>query len=207
MVSLHSFNSPESTLNPNRYPLLYAAYGANTNFAAMRQRCPTAVYVGNVEIFDYRLVFRSVADVIPKKDAVVVCALWEIQAADEAALDRFESYPNFYGKRYADLRWKKRDRQMMFYIMNGPRRDRHEPPISYEQTLRQGYRDCRMPEDQLDAAISDARDSSRRELRYRGKWLDEDARRARREVAMSKWREGSSTYDWIDGVDSITGGN
>jgi hypothetical protein len=187
-----------------RYPLLYAAYGANTNFAAMRVRCPTAVYVGNVEILDYRLVFRSVADVIPKKDAVVVCAMWQIQEADERALDRFESFPNFYGKRYATMRWKGRERDVMFYIMNGNRGDRHEPPVSYEQTLRQGYRDCNLPEEQLDAAIKDARCSGRRELRYSGKWLDEDARRAKRELAMAKWREGS-THDWIDGIDLLGG--
>jgi gamma-glutamylcyclotransferase (GGCT)/AIG2-like uncharacterized protein YtfP len=180
----------------SEYPILYAAYGANTNLEHMAHRCPTARYVGNIEILDYRLVFRSVADVIPRKGATVFCALWEIQESDERSLDRFEGFPHYYGKRYAEMKYRGKTRRVMFYIINGNRGDRHEPPKSYETTLRDGYRACNLPEAQIDAAIQDARGSQRRELRYSGKWLDEDARRAKREISMSKWREGC-TYDWI----------
>lgn len=156
----------------NRYPLLYLGYGANTNRDHMKRRCPTAVYLGNAELLDYRLVFRSVADVIPVKGQMVVCAMWAIQQPDERALDMFEGYPNFYRKDYATIKYRGRERTAMFYIMNGPRKDRYEPSQGYEHTLREGYRQCGMPADQIDAAIFDALKSQRRKLQYRGKWLD-----------------------------------
>lgn len=189
-------------------PILYAAYGANTNREHMKHRCPTAVYLGNVEIFDYRLVFRSVADVIPHKGASVVCALWDIYQRDEEALDVFEGFPNHYTKRFAMMRGRGKPRDVMFYIINGNRADRHEPPESYEMTLRKGYRQCGIAEDQINSAIADARNSYRRELRYRGKWsrAQSDAPRdvyvprvpfANANRALRDW-DRNGTFDWID---------
>jgi gamma-glutamylcyclotransferase (GGCT)/AIG2-like uncharacterized protein YtfP len=155
----------------SRYPLLYLGYGANTNRGAMRHRCPTAVYVGNARLLDFRLIFRSVADVIPDRGRSVVCSAWEIQRDDEAALDRFEGFPSHYGKQYADIVIRGVKWRAMFYVMAGNRSDRHEPPSGYEHTLRVGYRECGMPEAQIDEAIRDSLGSRKRELRYNGGWL------------------------------------
>jgi len=157
-----------------KYPILYGAYGANTNFAHMAQRCPTARYVGNMIVEDMALVFRGVADVVPRKGARVYCALWRIMPSDERALDAFEGYPNHYAKMYVDLLHKGKTKDVMLYVMAGNRRDRHEPPKSYESTLRVGYEDCKMPTSQIDDAVLEACESAKRELRYKGKWYRED---------------------------------
>lgn len=188
-----------------KYPILYAAYGANTNREHMAHRCPTAVYLGNVEIYDYRLVFRSVADVIPHRGASTICALWNICLRDEQALDVFEGFPHHYTKRFATMRGRGKPQDVMFYIINGNRSDRHEPPASYEMTLRQGYRQCGMDEDQINAAITDARNSYRRELRYKGKWSRSQSSDVREVYAPREVRapiapgwDQAGTFDWID---------
>jgi len=99
------------------YPILYAAYGANTNREHMRTRCPTATYVGNCTLHDFALVFRGVADVIDARGEETVCALWEIQPKDERALDTFEGFPFHYTKRYARIQYRGQSRLVMFYVM------------------------------------------------------------------------------------------
>lgn len=168
-------------MSKKTYPLLYAAYGANTNRAHMARRCPTGRYVGNAVIEGYRLIFRSVADVIPVAGQSTVVAMWEIMPADERALDQFEGYPSYYTKHYARIRFRGKNRLMMFYIMTGNRHDRHEPPYGYEHTLREGYAQCGMDPTQIDAAIRDARNSERRQQRYSGSWLSPAERKAKQE--------------------------
>jgi gamma-glutamylcyclotransferase (GGCT)/AIG2-like uncharacterized protein YtfP len=156
------------------YPILYAAYGANTNRAHMATRCPTAVYVGNIILHDYKLAFRGVADVVPAKGRGVECALWEIYENDEASLDRFEGYPHHYTKHYAKMQYRGKSRTIMFYVMAGKRHDVHEPPYSYERTLREGYEACGLRGAQIDEAIREC-DSHKRRKTYFGKWVRQDA--------------------------------
>ena len=162
-------------MNQN-YPILYGAYGANTNRRHMRTRCPTAKYVGNCVLHDFALVFRGVADVIDVPHSEVICALWEIMPADERALDTFEGYPSHYTKRYARIQYRGESRLVMLYVMAGDRIDVHEPPHSYEDTLREGYRACGMPTRQIDRAVRDAKRSNDRLKTYRGAWVKKDAK-------------------------------
>ena len=180
------------------YPILYAAYGANTNRTHMATRCPTATYVGNCTLHDYSLIFRGVADVIETPRAEVVCAMWEIMPADERALDRFEGFPTHYTKRYARIQFRGKSQLVMFYIMAGDRTDVHEPPRSYEQTLREGYRACGMPGAQIDAAIRDAKQSNSREKRYRGAWVRKDQEQAKpRQGALWSADEYTGYPEWM----------
>ena len=162
-------------MQPNQtYPILYAAYGANTNLEHMKLRCPTGKYVGNCTLHEFALAFRGVADVIDSPRMGVVCALWEIMPADERALDQFEGFPRHYTKRYARIQYRGESRLVMFYVMAGVRNDFYEPPKSYENTLRAGYRACGMPTKQIDRAIKAAIRSSDRMKTYRGSWVQKD---------------------------------
>ena len=71
---------------------LYLAYGSNLNKAQMSQRCPTAKAVGAAMIYGYELVFRGVADIAKSKDPnmYIPVGIWEIEPADEFALDQYE---------------------------------------------------------------------------------------------------------------------
>ena len=157
------------------YPILYAAYGANTNRAHMKNRCPLAKYVGNCTLHDHAMVFRGVADVVYRPGRETKCALWEIMPSDEQALDRFEGYPFNYTKRFATIQYKGERRRVMFYIMTGTRADQYEPPQSYENTLREGYKQCGgIPQKQITSAIDAAKRSTSRQKTYRGSWVQKD---------------------------------
>ena len=103
---------------------LYLAYGANTHFDAMDMRCPKARYICNITVNHHQLVFRGVADVAPKRGARVECALWLITPQDEAALDRFEGFPNLYVKKYITTHILGRRHRVMLYVMRNQHADR-----------------------------------------------------------------------------------
>ena len=86
----------------------YIAYGSNLNLEQMAFRCPTAKVVGKSELKDYELLFRggrrgAVATVEPKAGSTVPILVWEIQKKDEASLDLYEGYPNFYDKQMLEI--------------------------------------------------------------------------------------------------------
>ena len=43
--------------------MFYFAYGANLNLQNMRYRCPNAKVVGHLNLPEYQLVFKGVADI------------------------------------------------------------------------------------------------------------------------------------------------
>ena len=138
--------------------MLYLAYGANTNRAAMAYRCPGAEFVGLADLPGYELVFRGVADLRPAPDQAVQVALWDITEADLAALDRFEGYPRLYTRRQVpftplSLRQPISGTRAWVYTMTpGPAL---APPVPYYlDALQEGYRDCDLPGQQLTAALA-----------------------------------------------------
>lgn len=137
----------------------YLAYGANTNFTNMAERCPGAQYICNVTLNHFRMVFRGVADLVPSRGSKVICALWVITPENEAALDRFEGFPRTYVKRYVTMRLNGVRHRVMFYVMRAQRGE-CEPSEKYEACLREGYADCGMPIAQIDNAIRRAAVSS-----------------------------------------------
>ena len=128
----------------------YLAYGSNLNIDQMAWRCPDAVPLGTAEIPDYRLLFRgsktgSYLTIEPKEGAKVPVAVWEVSTADEAKLDRYEGYPNFYYKTEMEITYKglrsgrKRKRTAFVYIMHEDR-PLGEPSLYYVRTCAEGYR-------------------------------------------------------------------
>jgi gamma-glutamylcyclotransferase (GGCT)/AIG2-like uncharacterized protein YtfP len=174
---------------------LYLAYGANTHRGQMKHRCPEAKYVGNATLLDHRLVFRGVADVVRSKGSKVECALWAITRLDEQNLDAFEGVSTgFYVKRYVDLKLNGKMKPALIYVMSGLRADEHEPPESYEVTLRQGYAACKLPAKQIDDAIRNAHRSGNRRP-YRGRWR----------VGPAEPMPASYTSRWLSGPSTDTG--
>jgi gamma-glutamylcyclotransferase (GGCT)/AIG2-like uncharacterized protein YtfP len=150
---------------------LYLAYGANTAHNDMAYRCPGAEWVGNCELFDFALVFRGVADVVPRKGATMECAVWRINDDNEAALDRFEGVAHgLYWKDYVELEWGDTTERALIYRMARHRRDRCPPPPSYRATLERGYKECGMPLQQIVDAVKESHRDDRPRIEYRGKW-------------------------------------
>lgn len=82
----------------------YFAYGSNLSREQMRDRCPTARLVGPAVLAGHRIGFSrysamwkgGVADVIDEPGHEVWGLLYELEADDLAALDRYEGYPDMY---------------------------------------------------------------------------------------------------------------
>lgn len=69
----------------------------------MKNRCPTAKAVGTAVLQNHSLTFRGSGSgyylsIDPKIGGKVPVGVWEVTAADEAALDHYEGYPRFYSK-------------------------------------------------------------------------------------------------------------
>ena len=71
---------------------LYFAYGSNMDAAAMAARCPDSRPLGRARLDRHRfLVMRSgYASVLADPARTVWGLLWDLAAADEPALDRYE---------------------------------------------------------------------------------------------------------------------
>ena len=129
--------------------MLYLAYGMNTNIDQMAGRCPGSISIGRVDIPDYRLVFRGVADIEEHPGSVLQTVLWDITPACEAALDILEGYPTFYDKKYIHVEINGKFYKAMIYQMVGDRLDYSTPSSYYQNMLEEGYQDHGLTLDQI----------------------------------------------------------
>lgn len=140
----------------------YWAYGSNLNVRSMQRRCPSARKFGKLIVDDCQLIFRGVADVIYKSGSSVQGGLWRITSRCEAALDGYEGFPHFYGKKYLKIRTKSdgKEHRVLYYYM---KRGGIMPPSTYYlDTIAQGYKDFGLDLNCLDEAV-------------RRSWTDKDA--------------------------------
>lgn len=77
----------------------------------MRRRCPTATILATADLKGYELLFKgsltgSYLTIEKNESGIVPVAIWEVNPADELALDRYEGYPNFYYKQNIKLTCK-----------------------------------------------------------------------------------------------------
>jgi hypothetical protein len=80
--------------------MLYFAYGSNMNWQQIRDRCPSARYVGNATLPDHRLAFTrksvdrgcGVADAIPTEGCHLWGVVYEISDLDVGRLDASEGF-------------------------------------------------------------------------------------------------------------------
>lgn len=142
---------------------LYIAYGSNLNRRQMADRCPTARVLGASEMKDFRLLFRgaptgAVATVEPYKGGSVPVLVWEVTAADEAALDRYEGWPYLYRKESVQLKLNGKPIKAFVYIMNEGR-ELGQPSNYYYSVILEGYKDAGFQADILRQAAADSVDT------------------------------------------------
>ena len=149
---------------------LYVAYGSNLHIEQMAHRCPTAKVVGASSLKGRRLLFRgghggAVATVEAYKGGSVPVLAWEITAADEAALDRYEGFPYFYRKEKVKIEIDGKRRTAMVYIMNsegrgGEYRPLNQPGVGYYTTILDGYKSAGFDVEILRQATKDSMEES-----------------------------------------------
>lgn len=137
---------------------LYVAYGSNLHLEQMAYRCPDAKVFGTGVLKNYSLTFwgnargNGVATVLPEAGADVPVALWEISAADEKNLDRYEGFPYLYRKENIDVLMA--DGSIvtgMVYLMNHGQPT--YPSDYYYNVIASGYKSFGFDTDFLEAAV------------------------------------------------------
>ena len=118
----------------------YFAYGSNMNISHTQQRCPGITRIGTFQLKGFRLVFNYHADIIPDAGCTVHGGLWQITPDHESALDKYEGYPEYYGKYYY------RD-NIMFYRMKEASGNLEPPALWYLKVVIQGYKDFGLAQD------------------------------------------------------------
>lgn len=139
-------------------PYLYGAYGSNLNFRQMSYRCPRARPVGVLELQDFALRFRGVADIEKSKGDSVMLGMWQITKDCEQRLDIYEGAPSFYRKELLKIpKGHPLDshEQLMVYIMND-QTSVAPPPHHYLHGLANGYADFKIEKDLLMDAVKHA---------------------------------------------------
>ena len=130
---------------------LYFAYGMNTNPEQMHLRCPESQALGLATLPDHQLEFRTHATIAHTPGQVMQGVLWEITPSDEAALDRLEGYPVYYGKKTVMVEHQGQHFRAMVYVMDSAML--LAPPNNYYyQTVAEGYDKFGISRHQLVAA-------------------------------------------------------
>jgi gamma-glutamylcyclotransferase (GGCT)/AIG2-like uncharacterized protein YtfP len=129
----------------------YFAYGSNLHHSQMKRRCPNCRFIKKIILYNYSLSFRSkhgAADIEKKIGGKVYGALYLISKAAEKKLDIYEEYPALYKKMF----FKYYNKKVMTYIM--VKKTKLVPPTTrYLNTIKQGYKDCKLNMKSLNAAL------------------------------------------------------
>ena len=118
--------------------MLYIAYGSNLSIEQMAHRCPGASVVGPGVLHDYKLEFRTHANVVPAMGEDVPVLVWDVTKEDLASLDRYEGYPVYYIRKKVPVEVDGETLVGIVYVMTAAKR-RLPPSVSYLATILGGY--------------------------------------------------------------------
>ena len=138
MKKYNNFDHPQNRLVR---PYLYGAYGSNLDEEQMAGRCPNARKVGKMQLPDYELVFRNVADIRTAKGSAVEIGLWQITQGCEDVLDLYEGFPTLYDKIF--ITTPELEAEFGYKVMIYQMVDREwlaPPAHGYLQGIAQGYK-------------------------------------------------------------------
>jgi len=131
--------------------IYYFAYGSNLHHLQMKKRCSNCKFLKKIILHNYNLTFRSkygAADIEKKRGKKVYGALYIISKSAEKRLDVYEEYPTLYKKIFFHYQGKK----VMTYIM--PKKTKLVAPTKkYIDTIKQGYKDCKISIKSLNVAL------------------------------------------------------
>ena len=132
--------------------IFYFAYGSNLHHLQMKRRCPNCRFIKKIILHNYKLTFRSkygAADIEKKMGKKVYGALYLISKIAEKKLDVYEEYPILYKKMF----FKYDNKKVMTYIMI--KKTKLVPPTTrYLNTIKQGYKDCKLNIKSLNDSLS-----------------------------------------------------
>jgi hypothetical protein len=138
--------------------MLYFAYGSNMDYAQMRQRCPSARFVGVTKLPDHRLAFSrksrnrgcGVADVIGTTGHDVRGVVYEVNDPEDVRrLDRCEGVPSgAYIRKDSQLVFLRDDPEQPFGVSMYYAVKEDNPPLpnaEYKSLIVSGARFWQLP--------------------------------------------------------------
>ena len=131
--------------------MFYFAYGSNLNHKQMKRRCKDSFFMKKITLKNYQLAFRSkygVADIEKYIGKKVYGGSYEISKSDEKKLDVYEEFPTLYKKMF----FVHKNKKVMAYIMR-KKTKKNPPSIRYLNTIKQGYKDCKINISSLNNAL------------------------------------------------------
>ena len=131
----------------------YFAYGHNTNLGELQKRIPDAILRGAAELEDYRFILEHFSDIIPAKGHLVHGVLWSIPRDKMHDLDYNEDYSKHYKHKLVTVLFKGEEKKAMIYVMQPDYHDDRPPTTKYIEYIADGYRENRIPMDQLINAL------------------------------------------------------
>ncbi len=129
--------------------MYYFAYGSNLNREQMRERCPDSKPEFTATLPNYKLVFvgwsrqwrGGKASIRPFRGEKVPGAVYDISEQCLRQLDRYEGYPDVYGRLNVTLFNEDSEPiQTITYIKAG-QSEETQPTPEYLSIIQQGYRD------------------------------------------------------------------
>ena len=126
--------------------MIYFAYGANMERAAMRRRCGAATPLGPAVLRGWRYVIaQGYGSVAPAAGMCVFGVLWRLTPRDLAALNAFESLNSgLYRRAMLTVETGGERTRALVYV--GRRRGRRRPMPGYQERLVAAAREWRLPQ-------------------------------------------------------------
>ena len=126
--------------------MIYFAYGANMERAAMRRRCAAAEPLGPAVLRGWRYVIaQGYGSVAPAAGSHVFGVLWRLTPRDLAALNAFESLDSGLYRRVM-LTVEIGGQRVRALVYVGQRRGRRRPMPGYQERLVAAAQEWRLPE-------------------------------------------------------------
>tara|TARA_Y100000034_G_scaffold136916_1_gene217085 strand:+ start:12759 stop:13193 length:435 start_codon:yes stop_codon:yes gene_type:complete len=135
----------------------YFAYGSNMDENQMMVRCPDSELVGKGVLKGYRIGFSAfsntwgggVADVVQEEGSEVWGVVYSITGKDLKRLDRYEGFPNYYGRFEGKILLGRRKVIAFVYeVVN--KEDFVEPSDEYRRVMIDAVRKFGFPEGYLE---------------------------------------------------------
>jgi len=131
----------------------YFAYGHNTNLGELQKRIPDAILRGAAELEDYKFTLEHFSNIVLAKGHLVHGILWSIPRDKLHDLDYDEDSRKHYGHKMVTVLFKDEDEKALTYVMRPNYHDLRPPTTKYIEYIADGYRENRIPMDQLINAL------------------------------------------------------
>jgi gamma-glutamylcyclotransferase (GGCT)/AIG2-like uncharacterized protein YtfP len=135
--------------------ILYFSYGHNTNIGEMLKRIPEAKLLGRASVHGYKFSLEHFSNIQPDKNSSIEGVLYSIPKNVVPTLDFLEDHRTHYKHITLPVNYGGKIVKAYAYQMFSNYQDKKLPTRKYINFIAQGYRQNKIPLNQLTAALQD----------------------------------------------------